>query len=120
MFDKDIPLSLPARVVVQAARKAFDEGRLAIQHGIKSCAYRSPQGHPCAIGAAIQDEKTAQKFDTAGFRSQSITIASLVARGFVVTDDLEVLDELQGAHDGGDLTNFCKVLERVEKKVGLA
>ncbi|AKU43630.1 hypothetical protein CPT_Seuss104 [Caulobacter phage Seuss] len=101
------PLTLNVRDVAQAALKAHSEKRLSAQGPTPHCRYRDSSGHPCAIGAAI-DDKTAKWLD-------SLTVSNiytLIKRGDVLTDNSQGLQELQRRHDSWSRQPHNDDLER--------
>lgn len=87
------PVNLPAALVLEKGRAAYEARKLSAQNG-GACAYRSLGGHPCIIGAALSRQR-AVYFD--GLADG--TIERLMLDGHVVTDNPDLLIQLQGAHD---------------------
>lgn len=97
------PIHLTLAQVVTAAAKAYKEGRLIAQQPIKDInQYRSEDGHPCAIGAAISDDD-AKALDTHPIGEYAV--GALVNEGIITTDHVEDLAHLQSAHD---TWNLCR------------
>lgn len=91
------PIQLNVLKVAQAAKKAFDEGRLSAQGPTPMCAYRDDSGRPCAIGAALTDRQ-AKALDDAGEFSAT-GVVKLLREGRIKTDSPDDLSALQATHD---------------------
>ncbi|AKU43631.1 hypothetical protein CPT_Seuss105 [Caulobacter phage Seuss] len=89
-----IPLTLNVRDVAQAALKAHSEKRLSAQNESPACMYRDHTGHPCAVGAAL-DNETAHDLDKIVLSD----IPRLIASGRLKTDEPDQLAALQRLHD---------------------
>lgn len=109
---------LASTEAIRNARKAFDAGELQIQtdpklgsHG-HYCLYTGP----CAIGVSLPEElrETLDKADTMIAEGGSISVYSAVYMNHIETDNLEVLETLQEAHDSGDIDGFRQTLESLE------
>ena len=84
---------------VDAALKAFDEGRLSAQH-TGGCLYRDDHQRPCVVGAMISDEDFLE-IDLEGMNASSVL--EVIERGVIEVrgpDDSDfALDVLQDIHD---------------------
>lgn len=102
-------ITLKAADVIRNARAAFDKGELQIQKGpMEFCSYSGP----CAIGVSVPIELRKQ-FDGVSIWSTSIT--GLIDDGFVKTDSENTLEQLQSAHDSGDIELFENTLKELER-----
>lgn len=66
--------------VKEAARKAYDDGKLTAQHPDptkRKCLYRTDDGYCCAVGAAMTDETVeALRANYHGFNDTSVSMIS--------------------------------------------
>lgn len=99
------PFQLTYEGVIAAGRKAFEENRLQAQQGEPGCTYRSDEGLPCVVGAALPDE-VAQVLIERGLNSCGISSLFGVHRNATIdllapvhTEELKRIRDLQSKHD---------------------
>lgn len=113
------PITLTKEAVFTAARKAYEEGRLAAQiPNDFDCAYRSQKGNPCAVGAAITDEQYDSFDGMLDTRERSDVWGHVIVNKFFIIPDEDVRDiiALQQAHDLWITQNIGEDADRAKAK----
>lgn len=98
------------KVFNRIAEHLLNQGKPCTETGTDSCLYRGPNGMSCAIGCLIPDDKYDPQFENIGIqilRTTSVlkpnekkfseVILGLI--GDMDYDDIELLKQLQNAHD---------------------
>lgn len=79
-----------------------------------SCAYRSPEGHRCAVGVLITDE-----FYSAQLEGKSARSLQTVLRAALPGVSFSLLDALQFVHDQYPITSWNAAWQRIAQDYGL-
>lgn len=81
--------------VIRNAVTAYKERRLSAQGKTPQCSYRDNSNCPCVIGVSIPDQ-VAESWDSF---DEDTSISHIYEEGEFITDNIDVLSELQSLHD---------------------
>jgi hypothetical protein len=107
--------------LIEAAEKAYLEGRLQRQkENTHTCYYRSPNGNPCAIGAALTNEE-AKLLDS--FIDQAIdnlleyNYVEVVGLEFKTIVEFQIIHDTQSFWEDGKSLRFEDHLVKAKREL---
>ena len=100
------------KVVIEAIGKTINQGRKSMDTRDSNCRYRGCDGDRCTIGHMIKDEYYDEHLEGKTAASTLVSSAIESSNGIDLSysswDDIQLLDNLQSAHDGNVGLDFVK------------